>query len=460
MWKKPYKHYRFLLLGFILVSCTNVTLQQDVEDYKTEIMELSQKIKDNPRDSQSMRELGIICVRTGIYDKAETYLKDALKLEPNDAQSKFYYGMALEFNNKTDQAFQVYRQYTGLSRLSPWRRLMEGRYTLLSQKIAEKEAQDLLQANKELTNNELSSNLIAVFPFSSRSDNPTYANLGRGLGEMMITDLSQVPEIELVERIRLNALMEEMALGQSGMISEGTEARFGKLLGAGKVVSGYYDVLDKKIRMDVELWDHQVSAKPRRANTSDNLTRLFIMEKKLVLGIVANMGIELTPEQRKKVLHIPTRNLQAFMEYCNGLEKQDTGQMQAAAQYYKKAVRLDPKFEMSQEKLDQSQAAISMIDADPQQLLTMTERIESGHEIGDFADNSFFNTQDKINQRLQNQSLNLGTTFIPGQDSRKTSEEAVGSDTEIIIDGLDILPDILPGRETTLPEPPPPPGGY
>ena len=83
-----------------------------------------------------------------------------------------------------------------------------------------------------------------------------------------------------------------------------------------------------------------------------------------MLGIVANMGIELTPEQRREILYIPTKNMQAFLEYCNGLEKQDAGQLDAAGQHFKRALQIDPNFKLGRQKADDIQAALSMRNAD------------------------------------------------------------------------------------------------
>ncbi len=451
----PNKFKLLLLTGLILSSCTSVTLKQDLSDYKQEINELATQIKSNPNDAQAYRDLGVICVKTEMYEKGEQYLKKANALEPDDPQTRFYYGLALEFNFNKENAWQIYRTYPDVSRLSPYRRLMEGRYTLLGREIAEKEAQSLLQSEKDINADELHPNLIAVFPLKNQSSNSEYDNLGRGIGEMLITDLSQVPNLELVERIRLNALIEEMAMGQTGMVKEGSEAQFGKLLGAGKAVTGFFDVYGNDIRMNVELWDHQRSNKPRRANNSNSLEQLFIMEKRLVLGIVGSMGIELTPEQRREILYIPTKNIRAFMEYCNGLEKQDSGQLEAASQHFKRAVKIDPKFQASKNKVEETETAISMLQADEEQLIAMASQVESQTDLRqETINNTLLNGKYKVNKRLQSQSTNVGSTFIPGEDSRKTSEEAVGSETDL---GDDIVINVLPQKSDILPDPPAPP---
>jgi curli biogenesis system outer membrane secretion channel CsgG len=62
---------------------------------------------------------------------------------------------------------------------------------------------------------------------------------------MLITDLSEVKGLQIVERIKLQALVEEMGLGASGLVEANTAPRVGKLLGAQWLIGG--DILDGKL---------------------------------------------------------------------------------------------------------------------------------------------------------------------------------------------------------------------
>ncbi len=333
---------------------------------------------------------------------------------------------------------------------------MESHYNILNRKVARVETQHLLQAEKDIAPENLSRDLVAIFPLKYRGQNQEYVNLGIGLGEMMITDLSQVPGITIVERIRLNTLMEEVALGQSGMVKEGTAPQYGKLLGAGRVISGYYDIFENKnMRMDLEFWDYINQKPPLKANTSNSLENLFLMEKRMVLGIVSTMGIELTPEQKKSILYIPTKNMQAFISYCNGLEKQDAGQIEQATQFFQKALQLDPKFELSKEKIMENETTSLIGSSDKKKMLASIDKIEGGLDTtpGPTED---MGTQNKINNRLQSLSNNIGSQFIPGQETRKTTEETVTSGAGVGFETKPNLP-LPPTTLEVLPDPPKPP---
>ena len=96
---------------------------------------------------------------------------------------------------------------------------------------------------------------IAVLDFSNNCifEKEKYASLSPGLAEIMITELSNVKTLKFVERQKLNAMIEEMQLAQSGLVSEETGVQVGKLVGAKYLVFGSYMVFDKKERMDARI---------------------------------------------------------------------------------------------------------------------------------------------------------------------------------------------------------------
>ncbi|MDW7681367.1 MAG: CsgG/HfaB family protein, partial [bacterium] len=96
---------------------------------------------------------------------------------------------------------------------------------------------------------------IAILDFSNNClfDKDKYASLSPGLAEILITELNKIQSIQIVERQKINQLIQEMQLAQSGLVSEETGVQVGKLVGAKYLVFGSYMVFDKKIRVDVRI---------------------------------------------------------------------------------------------------------------------------------------------------------------------------------------------------------------
>src|SRR5215217_4078521 len=72
--------------------------------------------------------------------------------------------------------------------------------------------------------------------------------LSLGLADMMITELAANPKVRVVERDRINALMDEQKLSAGDRVDASTAVAMGKMLGAHHILIGTY-VTDPRGRM-------------------------------------------------------------------------------------------------------------------------------------------------------------------------------------------------------------------
>ena len=432
---------------WLFAGCGTMGLQQGGLNTQYNMAELETRISRNPRDYEALRDLGIASYNQDKFRQSRRLLVKAFKLKPSDPQIMLYLGMALEAEKLPKLAHRIYRRYTRVPASSEFRDLMKARYEILNREMIRLDVKNKLAQEAQLGTSTMSPNAIAVFPFAMQMGKDEYAPLGKGLAEMMITDLSQVPNLKLVERIRVQALLDEMALAQTGMIDMNTAPRMGKLVSAGRIVNGSYRVDDRsRVQLDVSFWDLLQQQQPSISSKNDVLNNLFLLEKDLVFNLVENMGIELTPAQRARIQRIPTKNMQAFMAYCMGLEMEDAGQFEAAAQYYEKAVKIDPQFRKAGAKANLCQKMAVMRGPRPKPA-QFAGGMRSGR-ITDYRALKAGMQPVKLNlmqQRFQNLSINIGSTFVPGQDSRKSAEEAETSGVPV----YDVLP--LPQDPPKLP---------
>ena len=418
------------VLGFSL-RCVTTNSAVSPQQRQQRMLVLARRIQANPEDANALKELGILFVKTEDYRRGKIILERALKLKPDDPESIFTFGLALEFQDEKQKAFEVYRSYLNLPGTSQYRKMMKARYDAMLYDIMRLEARDLLSQEQQLGTETVSPNSVAVFPFRYNGENAEYASLGKGLCEMIITDLSQIEELQLIERIRLQAMMEEISLQQTGLMDTETAPQAGKLLSAGQILHGAYDILGTdRFRVDLRLVDLIRQTPPLRADRTDDLTNLFMMEKRIVLAMIGKMEIELSPVVRERILRIPTKNLQAFMAYCKGLEKQDAGQFSEAVSYFNQATRLDPDFEMASQKAEESESLV--------QLGTEAEAILSALDRTREVPITAPDAVDLINNRLQIVTENMSVNFVPGQENRNATEEATTAGANI---GLGDLPD-------------------
>lgn len=403
-----------LLLGQVACSTTSVSLQEDPEDYREAVARLQREIAENPGDSGPLRDLGAIYVRTQRPVEGHDYLQKAFSRDQSDPKTLFYLGVASEKIGKMQTARRVFERYAEVPEDSPYRRLMQGRYEWLLRQEIRREIAEMVQREQELTEDNVNARIVAVLPLTYQGDNEQYAPLGRGLSEMISVDLAHINDLRLVERVRLQELLNELELAQSDYVDPSTAPRVGYMLGAGRLVGGAYNVLgDEDLRMDVALAELE-----RGVGTSDMetrsgaLTNLFELQKEMVFRIIDRLGIELTSEERAAIEYVPTENLQAFLAYSRGLLEEDAGNFEAAAQAFRRARELDPGFERAAEREQQAEglsAAAGPVD----NALNTAAALEPPPS-----------TIDLIDIRLRTLTGTIGSSFVPGQDSRQPAAES------------------------------------
>ena len=94
---------------------------------------------------------------------------------------------------------------------------------------------------------------IAFLYFENNSlvDREELEPLSKGLADMFITEFSKLNNLKVVERARLEKLLQEMAIGQSGILEESSAQQVGKMLGAQYLVFGSFMNLYKNFTLRI-----------------------------------------------------------------------------------------------------------------------------------------------------------------------------------------------------------------
>jgi len=202
-------------------------------------------------------------------------------------------------------------------------------------------------------------NTVAVLYFSNKTGWSDLDILQKGLTLMLITDLSKVEEIQVVERVKVQALVEELDLEVSGLVKPSTSSQMGKLLGVELLVGG--DILKGKIEELFQLKSNLLKVQTEKVvgwpwTEGELLAELFRMEKELLFEIIKELKIELSPELEAELKKPLTTNLTALLYLFEGIDHSDRGNYSKAAESYKKAMAEDPNFGQAEAFLWELQA--------------------------------------------------------------------------------------------------------
>jgi TolB-like protein len=186
---------------------------------------------------------------------------------------------------------------------------------------------------------------VAVLPLRFSGSDSSLRPLARGFAELLTSDLSRSSKLTVVERARIQTLLDELALQQSGRTDASTNVRAGRLLRAGRVVQGsILQVGESGLRVDAAVLDVPTTEVRGSASGEDEIDGLFDLEKRIALGLFNQLGVTLTVAERNAIEQRPTRSLAAFLAYSRGLTAEDEGRFDDASRFYRDAIRIDPGF--------------------------------------------------------------------------------------------------------------------
>ncbi|MCA9556063.1 MAG: hypothetical protein KC933_38920, partial [Myxococcales bacterium] len=200
---------------------------------------------------------------------------------------------------------------------------------------------------------------LAVLPLEQGAASEAYQGLGSALAGMLVTDLSGIEGLTLVERQRLGALMDELKLGEGKFLDARTAQKLGKGLGARYVVTGSYSVVGPKFLLDARVVEVETGRILQAASSHGTVDDFVAVEKDLVEDLLKGLSVKLSSADRRKLyVQAPTEKFEAFSAYGEGLARQEKGDMAAAQRAFERALELDPRFEGARVALASMQSTV------------------------------------------------------------------------------------------------------
>jgi tetratricopeptide (TPR) repeat protein len=348
---------RSLITALLLVSAAAcATGTAGVND---SVARLEVQQREDPTSAAVNRSLGIAYYKANRYLEARAALESAAKADPKDGTTALYLGLNAEAMNDLPTARAAYASYIQYGRTSRVRGQLESRLVALSRKELQVAAKSAIAQESSLGTEAGNPRTVAVLPMHFAGSDTNLKALERGFADLLTTDLARSSQLTLVERSHVQALMDEIALQQSGATEVMSNVRTGKLVRAGRVVQGSLtQVGDQSLSVSAAVVDVTTSQISGTANAADQLDAIFNLERKLALDLFTQLGVTLTVAERNAIDQRPTRSLNAFLAYSRGLAAGDAGRFDVASRFFNEATRIDPGFNAALQKgIEAKQAA-------------------------------------------------------------------------------------------------------
>ncbi|MBI4930226.1 MAG: hypothetical protein HY841_05650 [Bacteroidetes bacterium] len=209
--------------------------------------------------------------------------------------------------------------------------------------------------------NVLAAETIAVSYFDNTSHIVSYDPLSKGISDMLITDLSKIQGVTIVERSRLEDILKEIELNKSKYFDEATAQKLGKGLGAKSILTGAYIFLNDVLRIDARMVDVQSGKIIMAESVNCNKDDFFTGYKQLVELITKQMKLSL-PATSSLAPKNNNVGLNAVVQYSKALDFADKGLNDDASTLLASTVKQFPDFGFAKNKLDELKAWMKEMD--------------------------------------------------------------------------------------------------
>jgi len=318
---------------------------------------------DQPADdvaaARPLIESGIGAYQSGNYSRAISDLSQAEHLFPANSAVALYLGLAYLKQDRLNDAIAAWQRYlklqpsTAAERQNDLHQKVPQFLTILRERIDREAAEQALKHERTIGPGD--PNAIAITYFRNLGS-PDLSALQKGLNALLIDDISKLPGIKVVERERLQVLLDELKLSKSALANPNSAARQGRLLGAGRVASGsYLDPTKGALDIDSVLIKTAPGSAERRVQIAQGqVVQFYDLEKDLARKIIADLGYDLSkldPAVVANLAQLQTRSLDAFKEFSHGLDERDRGHYPIARALFQRALDYDPNFKLAQQEL-------------------------------------------------------------------------------------------------------------
>jgi tetratricopeptide (TPR) repeat protein len=347
----------FVACVVMLVGCKSVSRQgkQLLGDnkYDAAIRLFQEHLAEDPDDTKVREQLGYAYLKGNHPQEAIAEFTRVLEEEPESELAILYLGMAYLRTNDLTNAIAAWRRINDTDK-KVLRDEVNRLLTVVEMAEAKRLAKQAVASEGKLQAAAAGPNSYAVLYYNDLSPEQGLVAVQKSLAAMTISDLSQFAGIQVVERVRLQALVDEINLGTTGVVDMDSAPKAGRLLGASHVVTGTLSTLLRDLRINTSLVDCKGQEECKPFLVKERLTEFFKLQKEIVYQIVKQENISLSRSEKKLLETFHTENFDAFLYFGQGLDATDQGDWKQAKDYYAMAIELDPKFELARQAHDRS----------------------------------------------------------------------------------------------------------
>lgn len=190
--------------------------------------------------------------------------------------------------------------------------------------------------------------VIGVSSFTNLTGDKSMSWLEVGIAESVSYKLRNIQDYIVIDRVNVDKVVNEVQLGQSGLLDDTKAKKAGKALGADIIVVGSYMKSNNRIRINAKLIEVESHKILKQVQADGVLDNIFELQDEIALKIINQTNIAITQDVKDKITQNFTSNISAYEFYVKGqeflLNKLDYPK---AIEMFNKAINIDKNYSLA-----------------------------------------------------------------------------------------------------------------
>ncbi len=395
-----------ILMGPILgLSCSSLVQREAPSEFGWEEEQLQANVGANFEKAASLRDLGVIYLRTGRHKEAVAPLTQSINEDRSDPKTWFYAGLTRELLGDPVQALRIYEQSPHRSGSTLYSHAVNGRIGLLKLDNQRRSLQSMYDERSLPPVNSLRDGTFALFPIVCRGPSSRDTILGLG-----ITDLINFHIDELRDFSAIDTDITELALRLATSADTAPEMSkpetAARALKAGSLLGGTC-VLDSNNQMQVDLvFRDLINNTTLTVSASESVNNVLALENTLVDSLIFELGV-FAPNRNRNITTVPG-GYDAIIAFSQAVELKRKGRWTEAILYLQQALLHSPRLIIAEARIENLSNFILAEATTKKDLLRLLLRLESRMILPELLD-----------ARMYGHAWSAGYGVIPGQGSRR-----------------------------------------
>ena len=333
--------------GVLSTEALAQVINTDDLDAQVQEQEIPTLSKD---EKKKLVETGVAQYEQGNWIEARHTLEQAREVFPENFAVPYYLGLIYLKEGQRSAAIAEWQHYVAMDPGSENAMKIRKSLTILLREQAQEYARRAIANEAALPDVPLAENTVAVTPFRNLGS-ADIAPLGKGMAAMVIHDLTQVGDLQVVERIKLQVLLDEIKLGESDLVDAQTAPKVGRLLRARNVTAGTMADLEKEsLQVASAVVDAEHDKTIGTQDVQGEMKKFYELEKEIACSIVQDLGRD-CKDMPKAFDKVHTKSLPAFVAFSQGLDHFDAEEYDQARDKFQDALDEDPDFYLARAAL-------------------------------------------------------------------------------------------------------------